>query len=69
VVEEEDWIIEVARTPINKPTRGLLVVFINDSAIPFPNIFREVPINSRLKRNKYIKANRKRILKITICRL
>jgi hypothetical protein len=49
VVEEEDWIKEVARIPINKPTSGLVVVSIRSVASPFPNIFRDVPINSRLK--------------------
>ncbi len=52
VVEEEDWIREVARIPINKPTSGLVVVCIRLVASPLPNIFRDVPIISRLKTNR-----------------
>jgi hypothetical protein len=58
--------MEVARTPINKPTNGLVVVAIRVSARPFPNILREVPINSKLKRNKYKKNSKKMRLNRTI---
>jgi hypothetical protein len=67
VVVEEDWIREVARIPMNKPTNGLVVVSIRVSARPFPNILRDVPINSKLKRNKYRKNNKKMMLKKTAC--
>ncbi len=45
VVDEEDWIKEVARIPINKPATGLEVVAIRASANPLPNIFKASPIN------------------------
>jgi hypothetical protein len=51
VVEEDDCIREVARIPTNKPTNGLVVVWISVVAIPFPIIFRDVPISSRLNIN------------------
>ena len=60
--------MEVARTPMNKPTNGLVVVAIRVSARPFPNIFRDVPINSRLNRNKYRKNIKKRRLNRTMWR-
>ena len=66
VVEEEDWIIEVARIPMNRPTIGFVVVAIRVSANPSPNNLREAPISSKLKRNRYKKHNRKIILKRTI---
>jgi len=68
VVEEEDWMIEVARIPMNRPTKGLVVVAIRVSANPFPNILREVPISSRLKRKRYKKQRRKMRLNRVIWR-
>jgi hypothetical protein len=59
VVDEEDWMREVARIPMNRPTRGFVVVAISVSAKPLPNILRDAPISSRLKRNKYKKHRRK----------
>ena len=44
--------MDVARIPINNPTSGFVVVWIKFSARPSPNIFREVPINSRLKKKR-----------------
>jgi hypothetical protein len=58
VVDEEDWMMEVERIPMNKPTNGLVVVAISVSAKPLPNILREVPMSSRLKRNRYKKHRR-----------
>jgi len=52
VVDDDDWIIEVDKIPIKKPTIGLLVVWISDLANSLPNIFSEDPINSRLKKNR-----------------
>jgi hypothetical protein len=49
VVEDDDWITEVAKTPIKKPTNGLAVVSMRLSAKPRPTIFSDVPIKSRLK--------------------
>jgi hypothetical protein len=63
VVDEEDWMMEVARIPMNRPTKGLVVVAISVSAKPLPNILSEVPISSRLKRNRYKKNIRKMRLK------
>jgi hypothetical protein len=60
--------MEVERMPINKPTNGLVVVAIRVSASPFPNILRDVPINSKLNRNKYRKNNKKMRLNRTIWR-
>jgi len=57
VVEDEDWMRDVARIPMNKPTSGFVVVWIRFSAIPFPNIFTDVPINSRLKKKIYREIN------------
>ena len=51
VVEEDDCIRDVARVPMNNPTSGLVVVWISVVDIPFPNILRELPINSRLNMN------------------
>jgi hypothetical protein len=58
-VDEDDWTIEVARIPMNRPTNGFVVVAIKDSASPLPNILREVPISSRLRRKRYKKQRRK----------
>ena len=52
VVEEEDWMMDVDRIPMNKPTSGFVVVWIRFSASPFPNIFKEAPISSRLKKKR-----------------
>lgn len=52
VVEEELCTIEVARTPINKPTKGLVVVCINVAEKSFPNNFKESPISCKLRMNK-----------------
>ena len=52
VVEEEDWMIEVERIPINSPTSGLVVVAIRVSAKPSPNILSEAPMSSRLNRKR-----------------
>jgi hypothetical protein len=68
VVDEDDWIMEVERIPMNNPTMGLVVVSINVSAKPFPNILREVPINSKLNRNKYRDNIRKKTLNRLIYR-
>ena len=54
---------EVARIPMKRPTSGLDVVVIRVSANPLPNILREVPMSSRLKRNRYKKHSRKKKLK------
>jgi len=51
VVVDDDCIKDVARIPINNPTKGFEVVWISVVANPFPNIFREVPINSKLNMN------------------
>jgi hypothetical protein len=51
-VEEELWINDVARIPINKPTTGLEVFDKRVSAKPFPNNLNEEPIKSILNRNK-----------------
>ena len=61
VVEEELCIIEVAKIPIKRPTKGLEVVLIKDSANPLPNIFRDAPIKSMLNKNKYKKNNRMKV--------
>jgi hypothetical protein len=58
-VEEEDWTMEVANIPMNRPTKGFVVVAIRVSANPSPNILSEVPMSSRLKRNRYRKIKRK----------
>jgi len=65
VVDEDDWMMEVERIPMNKPTKGLVVVAIRVSAKPLPNILREVPISSRLKRNRY----KKQIMKMKLIKL
>jgi hypothetical protein len=57
VVDEELWIREVARTPINRPTSGTDVLAINVSANPLPNIFKEAPIRLILNKNRYRKIN------------
>jgi hypothetical protein len=62
VVEEDDWTMEVARIPMNNPTKGFVVVAIRVSANPSPNNSREVLMSSRLKRNRYKKMKRKMIL-------
>ena len=59
VVDEEDWTMEVERIPMNRPTNGLVVVAISVSAKSLPNILREVPMSSRLKRKRYKKHRRK----------
>lgn len=63
VVDDDDWMIDVASMPMNSPTKGFVVLLIKPSARPFPNILREVPINSRLSRNKYRHKINKKILK------
>ena len=45
--------MEVDKMPINRPTKGFVVVAMRVSAKPLPNILSEVPINSRLKRKRY----------------
>jgi len=52
VVDEEDWMMDVAKIPMNRPTKGLVVVAIRVSASPLPNILSEAPISSRLKRKR-----------------
>jgi hypothetical protein len=52
VVDDEDWMIDVARIPIKSPTIGFVVVSIRLDANPFPNNFKDAPINSRLKRKR-----------------
>ncbi|KKL03881.1 hypothetical protein LCGC14_2621710, partial [marine sediment metagenome] len=63
VVDDDDWMIDVASMPMNSPTKGFVVLLIKPSARPFPNILREVPINSRLSRNKYRNKINKKTLK------
>jgi hypothetical protein len=57
VVDDDDWIIDVDKIPIKRPTIGLLVVWMSDLANSLPNIFSEDLINSRLKKNKYKENN------------
>jgi hypothetical protein len=66
VVDEEDWMMEVERIPMNRPVKGLVVVAISVSANPAPNILREAPMSSRLKIKIYKKQRRKMRLKRSI---
>lgn len=63
VVDDDDWMIDVAKMPMNSPTKGFVVLLIKASARPFPNILRDVPIKSRLSRNRYKKKIKNRRLK------
>jgi hypothetical protein len=57
VVEDELWIREVAKMPINKPTNGLEVVAIRVSAKPLPKSFRDDPIKLMLSKKRYRKRS------------
>jgi hypothetical protein len=52
VVDEELCINEVARIPINKPTKGLDVVEMSASARPLPNNLSAPPIKFMLNRKR-----------------
>jgi hypothetical protein len=61
VVVEELWIRLVASIPMNKPTKGLEVVFIRFSAKPLPKPLNAEPIRPMLTRKKYRKSTTKNI--------
>jgi hypothetical protein len=50
VVDDELCISDVAKTPINSPTKGFDVVAIRLSANSLPKILNEAPINPILRR-------------------
>jgi hypothetical protein len=52
VVVEELWIKLVVRIPINKATKGLLVVRINSWATSLPKILKDVLKREMLRRKR-----------------